>query len=109
MKRYIPVVTRSYSEKINIEDIFFIMQRSRKLVISTDNGVYEYNEKIDNVKDALDKRFCSCLKYFIINFDKVHSMSEQTIFFENGEHFYLGRESYIGTRQKYSRYIKESK
>ena len=65
-------------------------------------------EKLENIKPLLDGRFYPCLKGCYINLEKVTSMSEQSIRFENGEVFNLGRENFIKAKQKYSCYLRKT-
>ena len=51
MDRYIPVITKQYSCKVNIEDIVYIQQQQRKLAIVTDDETFVYYEKMDAAED----------------------------------------------------------
>ena len=106
-KRFIPLVTRKFSLKVWIADIIYIQKKDRKIKIMTDQECYEYYEKLQNIEQYLDKRFYHCLKTLVVNLDKIDKMTDQTIFFQNGETFFLGRENYIKTKQTYSAYLKK--
>ena len=43
----------------------------------------------------------------IINFEQVQAMRDQTIYFENGKSFALGRTNYISTKQAFAAYLKK--
>ena len=49
----------------------------------------------------------SCLRLVIINFEQVQAMRDQTIYFENGKSFALGRTNYISTKQAFAAYLKK--
>jgi len=53
----------------------------------------------------LDERFLKCHRSCIINMDKVQRMKEQTIFFENGYSFAIGKEKFQSAKQHFARYI----
>ena len=82
------------------------MKKSRKVRIVTDQDEYEFYESFEQVCEGLDKRFYPCLKTCYINLEKVNKMENQTIFYANGECFYLGRDNYVRTRQYFSAYLK---
>ena len=39
MERYIPVITKRYSCKVDVEDIIYIQQQQKKLAIVTDDEI----------------------------------------------------------------------
>lgn len=71
MERYIPVITKHYSCRVDIDDIIYIQQQQKKLAIVTDDEIYSYYEKIENVLDYLDKRFFRVMKKLVVNLDKI--------------------------------------
>ncbi len=91
MEQFIPLVTRKFSVKIPINDIVYIRRTERKLKIVIIDGEYEFYEKLEAIEPMLDQRFFHCLKYLIVNLEKVDKMEDNKIFFNNGEIFYLGR------------------
>lgn len=106
MQSYIPYVTPSECRKLHLEDINYIRRISRKVEICSRSGSYYLYESFDRVTGYLEGPFFSCLKGLIINFDRVESMCEQSVFFENGDVLRLGRDSYVKTRQTYAIYLK---
>ena len=106
MEKYLPFVTRGMCCKIWLKDIMRIEQHGRLAVIITENNVYERYGRTEEMEEYLDERFYRCLKTVIINFDQVKMMKNQTIFFRNGEEYFLGRQSYIKARQTFAIYIK---
>ena len=107
MDRYIPVITKQYSCKVNIEYIVYIQQQQRKLAIVTDDETFVYYEKMDNVVELLDGRFFRSMKKLVINLEKILMVKEQKVRFQNGTDIYLGRENYIKTKQRYAAYLKK--
>ncbi len=103
---YIAVLQGKAVAKVKVSDIVFIERDRRKLHLVTEKGTYDYYERMENVEPVLDQRFYPCLKGCYINLDKVESMQEQRISFDNGEFLYIGRENFIRTRQYYKKYLK---
>ena len=105
-ERYVPFINRTVCCKIWLHEIIRIEQRGRLIIIITDMGTFERYGRIDEVEKYLDERFYHCLKTVIINFQQVKMMSCQTIFFRNGEEYFLGRQNYIKAKQTFAIYIK---
>ena len=106
MSKYIPVITREYSRKVDVDDIIYLEQRQRRLAIVTADETYVCYEKIENVEKQLDNRFYHTLKKLVVNLEKVSLARDQSITFQNGAVLMLGRESYIRTKQMYIAYLK---
>lgn len=106
-EKAIPVITKSYTANVKVKDIVKIERYNRKINIVTDKGDYWFYGKIDNMTQYLDDRFYPCIQGCYINFDRVESMANQMIFFDNGCQYSLGRTNYIRTRQVYSRFLIE--
>lgn len=106
MERYIPVITKHYSCRVDLDDIIYIQQQQKKLAIVTDDEIYSYYEKIENVLDYLDKRFFRVMKKLVVNLDKISMVKEQQVHFKNGSDIYLGKDNYVRTKQKYTAYIR---
>ena len=105
-ERYLPFISRNICCKIWLHEIIRIEQRGRVVAIITESEIYERYGRIEELEEYLDERFYHCLKTVIINFQQVKMMRCQTIFFRNGEEYYLGRQNYIKTRQTFAIYIK---
>lgn len=104
--KFIPIVTRNQSIRMETDSIYKIQRDNRRLSILTAEGEFYYYEKLERIEQHLGNNFYSCLKGCLINLDKVKSMKDQTVVFENGQEYNLGRSNYIKTRQVYSAYIK---
>ncbi len=107
-ENYISIISGKVAARIKVSDVVFIERNCRKLRIVTDDEEYSYYEKIENISPLLDDRFYPCLKGCYINLEKVTSMSEQCIRFENGKMFNLGRENFIKAKQRYRCFLQRT-
>ena len=105
-EQYIPIITGGETARIRISDVVLIERRKRKLFIVTGDRQYDYYQKIENVEVLLDNRFFPCLKGCYVNLEHISCMSEQSIYFDNGYVYSLGRGNFIRTRQKYKCFLK---
>lgn len=106
MDKYIPFINRTECCKILLEDILYIEQQKREIIIVTEDVTYRKYCKINEMDQYLDGRFFYSLKTLVINFSNVMSMRDQTIRFKNGVEIYLGRHNYVRTKQSFAIYIK---
>ncbi len=104
--KYIPVITRGYSRKIPLEDVIYIEQVNRKLVVATEVGTFASYERLENFEALLDWRFYHALKKLIVNIEKITIAQNQVITFVNGDERVLGRENFIRTKQQYNAYLR---
>ncbi len=106
MPNYIPVITRGYSRKVNLDEVLYLEQRQRKLAIVTTEDTYICYERIESLEKLLDERFYHSLKKLVVNMDKIMIAENQKITFVDGTVITMGRESYIRTKQRFSAYLK---
>lgn len=107
MATFIPVITRSYSRKVNLDEVLYFEQRQRQLAIVTTDDTYIYYERIENLEKYFDERFYHTLKKLVVNLDKILIAENQVITFVDGSELRVGRESYIRTRQRFSAYLRK--
>ena len=107
MEKYIPIITRTDCCKVPVSDILYIRQHGRVTNIVTEAETFSQYAKAGDYVEYLDRRFLRCLRSVIINFEQVQAMRDQTIYFENGKSFALGRTNYISTKQAFAAYLKK--
>ena len=103
--KYIPIINKSESCKLAINDICYVSRSSRKVSFETENGkIYTYY-KIDNIDKILGPEFTRCMSSCIVNMSKIKDLKDNTVFFENGQKLKLGRDSFVRLKQKYNVYL----
>lgn len=105
---YITVSVKGCVRKVTFDDILYVERESRKLKIVTENGEYIFYERLENIVCAFDERFYPCLKGCYINLEKVACMDGQQVIFDNGSTYFLGRESFVRTKQRYYHFLKKN-
>lgn len=106
MEKYIAVVRRGQVLRLAVDNIIYIMKVGRKVRIVSTDGQWEYYERMENLLPFLDSRFYVCLRVLAVNLERVEKMENQTIFFQNGESYRLGRDNYVRVRQQYAARLK---
>ena len=104
MKKIV-VIKRSSIYVISPDDIFYMEKDLRKIRIHTSAACIEFYGTFSDMMPWLDMRFMSCHRSYIINMDKIAIMAYNTIFFENDDCIYLGRDTYRKARKIFCEYI----
>ena len=106
METYIPVITKASCRKIRLSEVLYIEQQQRRLAIVTEDRTFLCYEKIDNIEKFLDDRFFHPLKKLFVNIEKIITVENQCITFENNVIIRIRRSSFIKTKQVYCTYLK---
>ncbi len=111
MEKFLPVINRENCCKVWLKDVICIVTEGRRVKITTkDENFFLYGKVSDFHRYLVgDKRFYQCTKGFILNLDKVDSMKDQIIYFENGMQYMLGRGTYQRTKQSFVNFIRTKK
>lgn len=104
-EKYLSIIGGRINARIRLSDVVLIERQNRKLHVVTEDRNFDYYEKIENVEPILDGRFYPCLKGCYINMERVSAMAEQSIYFDNGTHYELGRDNFIKAKQSYKHYL----
>ena len=94
---------------IPLNEICYIEQRERKVSVVTLYGTETRYGRLEEYKPYLDDSFVNVLKYTSVNFENIREMSDQTIYFANGERLNLNREYFIKAKQRYALYLTDKK
>lgn len=103
--KYLPIINKSESYKLEISDICYISRSSRRILLNTDNEKIKTYSKMDSIEEKLGPEFYRCMSSCIINITKIKQLKDNTVYFENGETLRLGRDSYIRLKQRYNAYL----
>ena len=103
--KYLPIINRSDSCKLKVNDICFVTRDNKKLVFGTEDGVKRTYGKMDQLEEYLEGDFVRCMSGCIINLAKVREVKDGTIRFDNGDTLKLGREGYVRVKQKFNAYL----
>ena len=108
MERFLPIINRENCCKVWLKDVICIVTDGRRVKIATAEEDFFLYGKVSDFNRYLvgDKRFYQCTKGFILNLDKVDSMKDQIIYFENGMQYMLGRGTYLKVKQRFANYMR---
>jgi hypothetical protein len=104
-QRYLPVVNRSLSILIPLEEIVYIERKGRVVVVVALDQEYRYYERMDAVLAHLDGHFYQCLRGTVVNLRNIRKINEQHVEFVSGVELALSYKPYCRLKQVYSNYI----
>ena len=107
LKQYFAIGNGNHPTQIKMSDILWVERNLRKIRVVTAGKVYEFYEKMKNVRPQLDQRFYPCLQGCYINLDQVKTMQGQGIIFDEENIYYLGRANFIKAKNAFKKYLKK--
>ena len=107
--KYIPIKTRKETSKVYLDEIIYIEKNLRKTLLITESRTVAIYCDMASMKQYTDERFMDCHRSYLFNMDKIIRMSDQTIYMENGDQVFLGRESFRRGRRAFDRYLEQQK
>lgn len=104
----IPIISRSICANIDQSSILKIERYNRKINVLTDEQDYWYYGKMDNLEIMLNDDFYRYMDGCYLNLHRIRSLSEQTVVFDNGMTYSMGRSNFIKTKQRFARHLIET-
>ena len=109
MYKCIPFKTQKETFIIPLDEILYIAQDKRRLIIMTTEREFVEYEKLSNILPYLNSNFFPCLKFTLLNMERVRGFVDRKVIFSNGSSLELGRDSFLKTREQFIDYLKEMK
>lgn len=108
MKEYVCVNGKGETWKVLKENILYIRQEQRYVVIHTREGEIKRWGKMKDMFPDLeeDSSIYRCHSYCLINFDCVNGMKDSVVYFEGGKTMYLGINNFRQVRKAFICYLK---
>lgn len=90
---------------LSLDEIVYMEKELRKIRVYLNDGTIEFYGRFPDIMPYLDRRFMCCHRSYVINMDKIVIMSCNTIFMENNERIYMGRDTYGRARKIFVEYL----
>lgn len=88
-----------------LDDIVYMEKDLRKIKVYVRNTSIEFYGKFTDIMCYLDNRFLYCHRSYVINMDKIVTMSSNSILVENNRNIYMGRDTYGKAKKIFDEYI----
>ena len=93
--------------RVFFRNIIYIEQYRRETSVITQKRIFKYNAVLRDLYEEVDSRFYMCHRSYIINFDYVDLMENQSIFMSNGTQITICRANYQRTKKEFVQYLKK--
>lgn len=104
---YFGIITRGDIRKIDFDDIIFFESEGRKINVYTKYRKISFNGSIENIREKLDERFCSCHGSYEINLTKVNRFAGDSIEMEGGHLLPVSQRKSAELRRLFQTYLKK--
>lgn len=92
--------------KVNIDDIYYIENFRRKIILHCKNGQMEYYGKFNQIEGSLSVGFFKCHRSYIVNMDKIVKYTKTDLILENGDNIPVSKYKYSDFINEYSRFLR---
>lgn len=105
IKDFIPVITKKETCKVNTREILYIEKELRRINIYTNNRVYSFYGKFNDISKYLGNNFYRCHGSCIVNLDKITRMEDGIFYLDNGQTLRVGQNNYQSARRYYHKFL----
>jgi DNA-binding LytR/AlgR family response regulator len=102
------VKKRNYITSIRYEDIVYIENKGRKVLIQTIDSEIEAYMAIEELSETLDNRFVHCHKSYIVNMDFVKSKLKNVFILNDGTEIIISQSRRTQAKNAYLAYLGET-
>lgn len=106
-RNYIIIETKNLVARVFFSKIIYIEQYRRETSVITQKRTFKYNAVLKDLYEEVDSRFYMCHRSYIINFDYVDFMENQSIYMTNGKELNICRANYQRTKKEFVQYLKK--
>ena len=107
--RFLLIKTAGKHRRIPVEDILYVENNGRKVILHTRAEKLEYYERMNHLEEVLGERFFRCHRGYLVALWAVSGYDNTSITVEGGEKVYLSKKKYAEFAKRYSRFAAEQK
>ena len=105
--RYLLVKTEGSHRRVPVEDILYVENSGRKVILHMKTGCLEYYERMNHLEEVLGEGFYRCHRGYLVALSAVDGYDHDSIIVGNGEKIYLAKQKYSEFVKLYCKYLKE--
>ncbi len=105
--RYLLVKTEGSHRRVPVEDILYVENSGRKVILHMKTGCLEYYERMNHLEEVLGEGFYRCHRGYLVALAAVDGYDHDSISVGNGEKIYLAKQKYSEFVKLYCKYLKE--
>lgn len=93
--------------KVPVEDILYVENNGRKVVVHTKTEKLEYYERMNHLEEVLGEGFYRCHRGYLVALRAISGYDNTSITVSTGEKIYLAKQKYSEFVKLYCRFLKE--
>lgn len=105
-KRQIFIKTRYMNRTLNVDEILYMENQKRKVIIYTEKEKIEFYAVMSELKEQVGERFYRSHRGYLVNMAYIAEYNMDTIWLSNGNRVYLSKDKYQDFVKQYMRYLR---
>ena len=105
--RYLLVKTEGSHRRIPVEDILYVENNGRKVILHMKTECLEYYERMNHLQEVLGEGFYRCHRGYLVALSAISGYDHESITVGQGEKIYLAKQKYGEFVKLYCRFLKE--
>lgn len=105
--KFLLVKTGGAHRRIPVEDILYVENNGRKVVVHTRTEKLEYYERMNHLEEVLGEGFYRCHRGYLVALGTISGYDNTSITVSNGDKIYLAKQKYSEFVKLYCRFLKE--
>ncbi len=93
--------------RIPVEDILYVENNGRKVIVHTRTEKLEYYERMNHLEEVLGEGFYRCHRGYLVALSAVSGYDNTSITVSTGDKIYLAKQKYSEFVKLYCRFLKE--
>lgn len=104
---YVLLKIPGQTKRVPLRDILYVESSNKKVLVHTNEGIYEAHGKMVELESAFGESFYRCHRCYLVNFSKISSYNQNEIIMTNGDSILLAYKKYSAFVKAYLSYAKE--
>lgn len=105
--KYLLVKTEGSHRRIPVEDILYVENSGRKVILHMKTGCLEYYERMNHLQEILGEGFYRCHRGYLVALSAISGYDRDSITVGQGDKVYLAKQKYGEFVKLYCRFLKE--
>lgn len=105
--RYLLVKAGGAHRRIPVEDILYVENNGRKVIVHTRTEKLEYYERMNHLEEVLGEEFYRCHRGYLVALRAINGYDNASITVSTGDKIYLAKQKYSEFVKLYCRFLKE--
>lgn len=105
--RYLLIKSEGCHRKVLVEDILYVENSGRKVILHMKTGCLEYYERMNHLEEVLGEGFYRCHRGYLVALSAISEYDHDSITVGNGDQIYLAKQKYTEFVKIYCKFLKE--